>query len=224
MAATYWTNCGSPNLARMKILWRANARSQSSDSSWPTAAPSSGSLADNDRVDPYSALQIVVPDQSLHPFEAHTRFRPELVEGRPGLGRGRPAWIRTVTGIGNKTLTRVALNQHGTLVVWDVKKWTGGSKPSSKTMSATRRGGDSSAMALWPCKQRNDRQEPPSLPRAKPRSSCNYLHGTPICSTQFLHRPIMSIFTEQYQYNIGLPSSVQHDGVGCMTELAALII
>ena len=98
------------------------------------------------------------------------------------------------------------------------------SNPDSQALRAMHHSGNGSAFARWPCKQRNDRQEPPSLPRAKARSSCNYLHGTPICSTQFLHRPIMSIFTEQYQYNTGLPSSVQHDGVGCMTELAALII
>ena len=51
-------------------------------------------------------------------------------------------------------------------------------KAQQQNLSAIRRDGDDNAMALWPSKQRNDGQNPPPLPHAKARSSCNSLHGT----------------------------------------------
>jgi hypothetical protein len=60
-------------------------------------------------------------------------------------------------------------------------------------------------------KQRNDGQNPLSLPHAKACSNYQNPHGTLIYSTQFLHREIMSIFTKQYQHITELPSLVQGD-------------
>jgi hypothetical protein len=65
------------------------------------------------------------------------------------------------------------------------------------------------------CKQRTNGQNPSPLPHTKPWSNRNYLHKTLIYSTQFLHRQIMSIFIQQYQYITELPSSVQHDVIQC---------
>jgi hypothetical protein len=53
----------------------------------------------------------------------------------------------------------------------------------------------------------------------KPQFSAKTL----IYSKQFLHRQIMSIFTNQYQYDIEIPSSIQDDGGVCkMTGLVVL--